>query len=573
MQLLRFNGFSGDDSNDVDIDDTTAIGITISAYDFDTPGERKINISNSFTIPLTDKNRRILGIPANVQVVNDIMYHTLKCEYWLDNVKLIDGKCKISEIGERITVVIYNKPEIWGYLSDIKWEPTTGTTFNDELTIEQNQLISDGLQLGILKWLQTSGGIYGSEDNKYNGTFNDLIISASTNTENIILPYYHGNLVDYKLAGTIKESEGDLYLGISHVVSGATKESSGGHFCIYVKTIFKFIEEVFNVNFGSGLYMSGNTGDIDNNLFDDVAFNKIVVPLRNIILQGDSTDGFYFKYINGVDTFSPLKETDSYKGKTVYDLFKTIFQTFNCLIDTNDFNNDNYRYEPRENYQIRRFDDLPSYNEPSSLDVDFSGNLTGKNQYSPILSDKYTQNNYITLKEIYTGGLLTSSVSKYIQCDNKNLDLGGTSSVLFTVDSFLNNGIILTGNQQQLIPDLTKSESLKTFSIFYVETENDPIGGYVNIITNDLLVTSPASLYNVSMYDIGGEYNLYASMVKSPIVFTIEKWLTLYDIYNLKMFRRYYIAELGGYYFINKIEGFNPLKSLKPTKLQLIKIQ
>jgi hypothetical protein len=45
MRLLRFNG------QDIDIDEQTSIGIDIQCFDIKSPLQRKINISNSFTIP------------------------------------------------------------------------------------------------------------------------------------------------------------------------------------------------------------------------------------------------------------------------------------------------------------------------------------------------------------------------------------------------------------------------------------------------------------------------------------------------------------------------------------------
>jgi hypothetical protein len=81
MRLLRFNGFSGDTSNDVDIDDKTAIGITLQSFDIKDPSVRKISISNSFTIPKTAHNMKILESVGNVQSLSDIVYRTVVVEY------------------------------------------------------------------------------------------------------------------------------------------------------------------------------------------------------------------------------------------------------------------------------------------------------------------------------------------------------------------------------------------------------------------------------------------------------------------------------------------------------------
>ena len=74
------------------------------------------------------------------------------------------------------------------------------------------------------------------------------------------------------------------------------------------------------------------------------------------------------------------------------------------------------------------------------------------------------------------------------------------------------------------------------------------------------------------MYGIANEYNTIQNMVNLPVVYTVKKWLSIYDVFQIDFFSRYLVRELNGYYFINKISGFNPDKSNEPTTLELIKI-
>ena len=59
MRLLYIN------NQLADIDEETAIGIDFQAYDLKDPAKRKLNTSNSFTIPKTANNLNILGNPDN----------------------------------------------------------------------------------------------------------------------------------------------------------------------------------------------------------------------------------------------------------------------------------------------------------------------------------------------------------------------------------------------------------------------------------------------------------------------------------------------------------------------------
>ena len=75
-----------------------------------------------------------------------------------------------------------------------------------------------------------------------------------------------------------------------------------------------------------------------------------------------------------------------------------------------------------------------------------------------------------------------------------------------------------------------------------------------------------------SIYSIENEYNLLSKVLEYPEWREVSCWLTINDIINLRFYAQYYFQQLGGSYFINKIAGFNPSKSLVATKLELIKV-
>ena len=74
------------------------------------------------------------------------------------------------------------------------------------------------------------------------------------------------------------------------------------------------------------------------------------------------------------------------------------------------------------------------------------------------------------------------------------------------------------------------------------------------------------------MYALDGEYQTIDDMITYPKVYTIKKWLKLNDIANLQFFKRYFVRDLNGYFYLNKISGYNPSKSTEATTIELIKL-
>lgn len=103
MRLLKFNG------KIVDIDEQTAIGIDVQAFDIRTPSATKINVSNNFSIPKTVNNLKLVGFAGQAYEMSNAVYEPIFVNYYIDNEHLIkDGKLKV-EISNRIECFIYSK--------------------------------------------------------------------------------------------------------------------------------------------------------------------------------------------------------------------------------------------------------------------------------------------------------------------------------------------------------------------------------------------------------------------------------------------------------------------------------
>lgn len=509
MRLLKFN------NEFVDIDDKTAIGITLQAYDVKTPGERKVNTSNSFTIPKTSRNMRLIGNAGDVQFKSTAVYDTLSCEYYIDSYRAINkGRVMVNDVGERISLRIYEKETFWDLMKEFLW---------------------GDFQRDFLIWLYVNKSIP-SISNPFNGSYSDFIDLFTNTIDGIILPYTQSNLAKYDVGGSFLEDTNEIYLKYE---SGSV-DSLGGHFGIYIKTIFEYIEETYDVDFGVNK-------TFDYNIFQDVYGSVLYTMARNYTVVKNA-GGYYIDY--NEKRFEPYDKTVSYESKSLYDCVRGYFQVFNCLIDKESL------IKTNSPYMVRRFDDIVN------ADVeDFSDNYEiNTRKFYPSVKN-YRQQNYIKFSKIYKDGDSLNN-SKKITSLNKNLEAGNTETSLFRIDGFVNSLIGVGAN-------LTEEESFETFS-FFINSNTRFVD--VSTVFDGTKETSNKELNVAEMYGINGEYQTLDSMLDYPVRYTIRKWLSLNDIENLKYFKKYFVRELNGIYFLSKVSGYNPDKSEKSTTLEFIKI-
>lgn len=513
MRILEINGTK------VDIDEKTAIGIDFSGYDISKPGERKVASSNNFSIPKTAKNMAVFGWPGNPQSLSTIPYDSLSCNYWINNIKLInDGRAILSNVKDRIYLDITEKSNIWDTLD--------------------STLISEFIPT-IISELGLPDGT-----TPYVGSFSVFIDYILANFP-IRIPLYFGNLANYDPGtGTgILENSTRIYLEYIYQVGGNNIHANGAHFCITAKSLFEIIESYFEVDFG--------TADSDAyQIFNDTYGEAIYLPLPNLDLDHTAT-AYYFAFDDDTK-FEPHDIEIAFEGKSLGDFVRAYFQLFNVIID-----------KTSTGFICHRLDDLD--NAPEE---DFSG-IQIEPEFMPKL-DGYKQYNYIKFKTIYEGAP-NNLGAKEIVCLNKNIEAGTSDESLFEIDAHMPGTFV---NPVQDILDMSTPEALNNFT-FMIDS------GYSQSIDIKYTSTVAGSPVNDSytktipiaaVYGLTGEYNLIASMVEYPKKYVIEKYLKLIDIYNLKYFVKRWVKELNGYFFVNKITGVNPDKSNEPVKIELIKI-
>ncbi len=521
MRLLRINDLK------VDIDESTAIGVDYQSYDLKQPGTRKVNVTNSFTIPATYNNLSIFGDANNPQSLSTKIYDQNILNYWVDNQQLIiQARVRVENIDDRISLFVFQKPDVWDLMKQVIW-PDFAKDF--------------------IKWMQDEKGLP-SLDAPFIGTFTDFIEPYTETTEGVKFPFYFGNLYNYDPDGGINFLETPSKLYLRFWPNNGTK-ADGGHFCVYCKTIFEYIEWKYDVNFLTG------GGQATGNLWDDPIALGLYIPLRDLTQRFHYTatvlDGFYFEF-NEDTKFLPLKDQKDKSGKKLYDFVNSFFQHLNVIKDEILIG-----VEPA--IRLARFDDI----ELLADVVNWSGNLSGKPKFKPFI-DGYQQENLIKFKEVYEEGdeLLNS---KTLTCLNKNLD---ATVDLFEIDAYVNSFLQINSG---VVPDLSPKEAFKTFSFFL---DGGLTTDLINIYASEDGDEQQAvlQLQRANLYDLDSEYNFLDEIIDYPRFYEVTKWLTISDVKNLEFFKQYWIKELNGSYFINKISGFNPQKSNEPTKLELIKI-
>lgn len=547
MRLLRINNIN------VDIDEETAIGIDVQTYDIKEPAKAKVNVSNSFSVPKTINNLLIFGLPDNPQSTSTKIYEAAVCDYWVDNEKLIDqSKARVESIDNRINLFIYNKQDIWDTLKTVYWP----------------DFLKD-----LMQWLYDEKGLY-NIFSKFTGTFADFIDEFANATEGVKLSMFYGNLYAQELVefpGQYVERDtydvlGDVDLSVIYLYSRYFDPSTssdfedlrlshGGHFSMFVKTIFEYIEETYDVNF----LTSG--GVLPGNIWDDPVASQLYVNCKEIGViatdaGGGNIDAYFYKiggFIDESEKFLPYKNIYDKRDKTVFDFVASFFQHMNIIKDELFINGGHV-------IRLARFDDLETLAEV----VDFSGGISPGTVFKPFV-DGYAQNNYIKFKNIYPDGNELAN-SKNITCSNVNLEVNAD---LISIDAYV-PAAIPSGNDFYL--DLSTSDAFKSF-VFMLD--NGIMDHNALVIWYDvsfLSTSTSVALPVAALYDLSSEYNFLSDIITYPKFYELKKWLTVSDIRNIEFFKQYYIKELNGSFFLNKIKGFNPEKSKEPTTIELIKV-
>lgn len=536
-------------SYNLDIDDTTAIGIDYQAYDFKEPHKRKVTISNTFSIPATIANLKTFGYPGNVHTASTRMYERWYVDYYIDNIQFINrSRIRLESVDletGRIELFIFEKSDIWDELKDLKW-PDFLTEFMVWMRDEKGLPYTTG---------PGGGGEY------FSGNMPQFLGQYANPGEGLVLPNAFGPLANYQRRGETFNVENEwspmmIWQAISLYYYDVSPDNpdeeffcEGGHFCIYARTIFEFLEYKYSVNF----YSSG--GGFAGNIWDDIIAGATYVPARDVCVEtNDGTDWtFTLRNDRWTGYFEPFHDAVDKADKSLFDFVLAFFHHFNCVIEGSGTG------DVLDTYKIRRFDDILTLGRV----IDWSG-LAKKPKFKPSISG-YGQSSVIKFASVYPTGSAEAN-AKTIVSQNKGMDL---KVDLFDIDAY-----VPAVSRLLSFPMLNTEESFETFVFMVNDTTPTFVATYVSCFnrTNNIEFRDFVNLYPAQLVSLTTEYAAISSALEYPVFYEVEKWLSLFDMMSFNHFNLYYFKELNGSFYVNKISGFNPEKSKQPTKIELIKM-
>lgn len=547
MRLLRING------EIADIDEDTAIGIDLQAYDFKDPGKLKVNVSNTFSLPATAKNMRILGSPGSPSRVDNTIYNRISVDYQVKNkIYINNGSTRVESIKKgRINMFFAQRP---GFIDRMK--AVTLNQFLQQWFIHdfQNYMFAD----------------YEAMVNAYAEGHNGVILPAMLGTL-ADLPDEKGRVIEYfgfdNGSGIVHE----IAMRVQHHDEGWV--AHGGHFCVFIAPLFKYFEEYFGVDLNSA-------SPAVYSLFNDGVFKSLYIPCRNINVA-DGTRMLEFVQFDPNSNLRPLDDVVPYSDLSAFDLFSETLKLLGYGVE-----------EVGEGFELVRLDQMgavPIHGDilPGYMEAEFRKEM----EYKPIV-EGYGQQNIIKMEPADNAGEMAGA--RVLVSNNENSE---AKKDLFTVNAYVPTffrgwSLFLPA---YFVPDMREAKSVEKLAFFrsserrviftvsgkyqtippevvqqfptyiqgmiprgtYIDTPDWQVGGY---------------LFAPEVYSVSAEYNFLEGIINSPETYKVKRWVTSSQMENFRKIATYYVPELGGWFYVNKIKGFNPVKSKQPVEFELIKV-
>ena len=552
MRLLRING------EIADIDEDTAIGIDLQAYDFKDPGKLKVNVSNTFSLPATAKNMRILGSPGNPSRVDNTIYNRISVDYQVKNkVYISNGSARVESIKKgRINMFVAQRP---GFIERMK-------------SVTLNQFLQQWFENNFQN---TAFANYQSLVNAYAEGHNGVILPAMIGPL-VNLADKNGRIVEAFLYDTGVPGIGiinEMTMKVRDTSQGTT--AHGGHFCVFIEPLFKYFEAYFGVNLNSDL-------SAVYSLFNDDVFKMLFIPVRHINVN-DNTPRLEWVDLGGSENMRPLSDIIPYNNLSAFDLFSETLKILGYGVE-----------EVGDGFEIVRLDymgAIPVADDilPGYMEAGFRENL----EYKPII-EGYGQQNIIKMSPAENAGEMAGA--RILLSNNENSE---AKKELFKVNAYV-PAMLRSYHMFNAIfvPNMAEAKALEyitflrlktsgavTSYTFWVNgvheptpssaTSENPTEASVNAINGEFGDPSWRTLISVKIpevYTVSAEYNFLEGIINSPETYKVKRWVTSSQMENFRKIATYYVPELGGWFYVNKIKGFNPVKSKQPVEFELIKL-
>lgn len=547
---------------DVEIDDQTVIAINFQAFDFKKPEERLRSHTNNFSIPATAKNLQFLNFPNSknnliITAPDRSIYNPILATYQLDNTIIFyKSSISIDEISNnRINITITDNNQKYrgiDLLKSIYWD------------LNASSINTNSLVLLYLRYVKTNYiNDLPLDDSKFTGTWLQFYTNYIANNTYMKVGSFVTNLFDVKGDNDAIYEDLTNYRFYLDSDSNDDNNGYGARFCIKTDLLFYVINWYYQ-NYSSGEFQFDVTNYIGNPLSGEyssgITNNYIFCP--SILVYRENPQGggiydWYFTLRSVLDDeslhFAAMQDQTDKPNKTAYDLLICCCQKFNWFLKE-DFDNQNN--STINLYSLNKINDYENDNV-----VDWSSNFKSIKKFKPVFEKLY-RDNYVGFKKIYEGGTYKNG-AYIIYSKNDNLDKEG---VYNEINAYFPPIRYLT--EFDVIPILNKNTAFDEF-VFLSGT------GYEDYFVSmyygtEIVSATPFLISRDSINYLDWENT--AKILEYPRVFEIEKWITLDEIKNLNFFNQYYFEQLGGSFYINKITGYNPMKSYDATTLELIQV-
>jgi len=484
------------------------IGISKQTFDLTKPGERFTDMSTGFTLPFTSRNKNLFGFVDRPGVDLTNIHGTQSVALYFDAFKVFSQGTLISKAASN------------GYQCYIKGGNEVVKVWEDYSVEDAIDLDSD---IGT-----TISAVYATAVSNLAGIWNNWLLP--------VLTYVEGVMTTIRIYDHSTGVESNLYYNLSTLISNVISDSG-----ISVKVL------------QGGSFVAWGSSTIEG-IVDDYFF-----PAWKYRLYSASKtvqDWVVRKETSGTRYFYPSTESVDYAdvlhlgGNNMFQVLKLIATLFNHGIYIDDIADEIILFPLTE----------IGYDE-----VDLTGKVIKATKNFNIKN--YENNNRIRydVKDKSLGATYNE-----ISIDQSIGWLSNDENILFQFETFFPE----RKYNNHWYDNYVDEDTYQSKPCIYDLTGHIPGIHYrtVNYIFDGVTTfTTSLNLASKSMVDNPSYFTELENIIQAGIMYDAELVVNLYDLLNIKPWTSIKINELGGRFYLNKLNSFDPYNNAS-AKAELIKL-
>lgn len=595
-----------------DIDKETAIGLNFQTFNPSKPENLFLSFTNTFSIPLTKKNRKIFDYSDHVGYNSTEIYDQYTASVYIGGYQLFHGRIYVSSIDERINISVYDKLDFVESLKQIPFAKTTA-----EITTIQ----------GLLADYVNANNTF--QDDANGTAFENIVKYLASGTNDMWLPYSLGGLAEHYItkSSTTRYTPA-MVVGDDNLQSG--KNISSGLQDEYGEKTYKYkvgsttytiksfddyenvcLGQFFNMRDALGIIDKTNPQPIDkrigkgiktghlmgkvttildlvfdylgveSNLSSLLTNEKLYVRMPDLApivdAYPDGNGGYYLKswiqkVFKGGYTYDTIEDAECMEDVNAWDLIKVLMQEYNLVVDRS--------YNISTSKQVYTFH---FFNDIMSADSEHF-KLVGIDDKSFAI-ESLKQKSVIAYEGSGGEDDADTDTGLLVECANQNIEEGSTEEVFFKINRYLPSYYAVSqGNKvtSYLDIDLSETDNMDKIILLTPYTEQyaqarvwllvenalnyggagtayEYIGGVNGYkYTNSVVSGVPLLVAKQRAVKTNGAYTAYQEMVRYPLVYKVRVLADLANAIQHKSYLRCEIEGIVGDFYIASIENYNP---------------